>query len=242
MKKLFIPIAIIIVGLIIAGVIVYTNASKPSEEGSYLSLQEATDKMINFINNSILQGQGTASLVDSVEKNGLYSVKFEFQGEEVEWTMTKDGAIIFPQMIDIAEFESTAKQEEEGATIGSFTTSVNDVCYEENGTPIVYFFGSQSCPHCLWEHPIVEGVMAKFGSLVSFHNNMDTDADMDIFSQYSTGGIPTLVIGCKYYRVGSGESAGEELDAKNITALTCKITNNQPAEVCSQVQDLIDQI
>jgi len=241
MNKLFIPIAIIIVGIVIAGVIVYTNSSQPSEEGGFLSLQEATDKMMNFINNSILQGQGTASLVDSVEKNGLYSITFDFQGEQVEWNMSKDGAIIFPQMIDVAEYEELTNQEEESTTIGGFTVSSDETCYED-GKPIVYFFGSESCPHCSWEHPVLEEVMNKFGDLVSFHSNIDSDADMDIFSQYSTGGVPTVVIGCNYYRVGSGQSAGEDQEKAYLTALTCKITNNQPGDVCSEVQDLINQI
>jgi len=241
MNKLFIPIAIIIVGIIIAGAIVYNNSSQSSEEVSFLSLQEASDKMMNFINNNILQGQGTASLVDSAEKNGLYSITFEFQGEQVEWSMTKDGSIIFPQMIDVAEYEKVMQQEEETSTIGGFTVSGDETCYED-GKPIVYFFGSETCPHCTWEHPIVEEVMNKFGSLVSFHSNVDTDIDMDIFSKYSTGGVPTVIIGCNYYRVGSGQGAGEEKEKANLTALTCKITNNQPEEVCSQVQELINQI
>ena len=70
----------------------------------------------------------------------------------------------------------------------------------------------------------------------------NSDADKDIFSRYSTGSIPTLVFGCKYYRVGAGTQAGEELETKNLTALICKLTNGQPADVCSQVQDLINEI
>ncbi len=240
MNKLFIPIAIIVVGLIIAGVIAYTNISNNSAETG-LSLEQAGEKMMAFINNIILQGQGGASLIEVLEENGLYKVRFEVEGEEIEWRMTKDGDLVFPQVIDIVEFEKLNQQEEETSTIGNFSIANNDVCYED-GKPIVYFFGSQSCPHCNWEHPIVEEVIKKFESQISFHNNMDSDADMDIFSQFSTGGIPALVLGCNYYRVGSGESLGEEVEADNLTALVCKLTNNQPEEVCSQVQDLINQI
>jgi len=49
-------------------------------------------------------------------------------------------------------------------------------------------------------------------------------------------------MGCKYYRVGSGESSGIDEEAKALTAITCKLTNGQPGNVCSAVQDLIDQI
>lgn len=240
MQKLFIPIAIIVVGVIIAGVIAYTNISNNSAETG-ISLDQAGEKMMAFLNGTILQGQGGASLIEVLEENGLYKVKFEVEGEEIEWRMTKDGNLVFPQVIDVAEFEQLYQREEEASTIGNFSVAGNDICYEDN-KPLVYFFGSQSCPHCSWEHPIVEEVMDEFQSQVSFHNNMDSDADMDIFSQFSTGGVPTVVLGCKYYRVGSGESLGEEAEAENLTALVCKLTNSQPEEVCSQVQDLINKI
>jgi len=71
---------------------------------------------------------------------------------------------------------------------------------------------------------------------------MDSDEDMDVFSKYSTGGIPTLVFGCKYYRVGAGTQSGEEQETKDLTALICKLTGSQPADVCEQVQDLIQEI
>ena len=93
---------------------------------------------------------------------------------------------------------------------------------------------SEGCPHCSWEHPIIEEVARKFDGYVSFHNNMNSDADMDIFQKFSTGGVPTLVLGCKYYRVGSGENSGQEQEAENITSLICELTNNQPEEICQK--------
>ena len=72
---------------------------------------------------------------------------------------------------------------------------------------------------------------------------MDSSADSKVFSEYSSqGAIPTLVLGCKYARTGSGESVGESEEAKNLTALFCKLTDNQPSDVCSSVQELINQI
>lgn len=238
MNKLFIPIAIILVGVLIAGVIAYVNFSNSTNqeeaEDESLSAQEAGEKLVDFVNNDLLQGQTTASLIEILDENGLYKVKFEVDGEEVEWGITKDGKLILPQIIDLAEFESTAQPSGGSETIiGGFSVSTDEVCTED-GKPLVYFFGSEGCPHCVWEHPIVEEVMAKFEGYISFHNNMDSDADMDIFSKYSTGGIPAIVLGCKYYRVGSGENAGKEQESEDLTNLVCQLTNNQPAEVCVQ--------
>jgi thiol-disulfide isomerase/thioredoxin len=238
-----IPIAIIIVGVLIAGAVVYTNYTKcpegASTEGQILSSQEAGEKMINFISDNLLQGEAAISLIEILEEKGLYKVKFDVDGEEVEWRITKDGQLIFPQVIDLAEFEPPA--EETAQTIGNFLVSNDEVC-KENGKPIVYFFGSEGCSYCKWEHPIMEEVAAKFEGEIAFHNNMDSKVDMDVFSKYSTGGIPTLVLGCKYYRVGAGTQSGEEKETEYLTALICKLTENKPADVCSSVQDLINEI
>lgn len=132
-----IPIAIIIVGVLIAGVIVYTNYSKPSEEGEVLSSQEAGEKVINFINDNILQGQATASLIEAVEENGLYKIRFEVEGEEVEWRVTKDGNLIFPQVIDLTKIEA---EPEQPSSLENFAK-----CLSEKG---MKFYGASWCSWC----------------------------------------------------------------------------------------------
>ncbi len=130
------------------------------------------------------------------------------------------------------------------STIGNFLVLEEEVC-EEDGKPIVYFFGSERCPHCRWEHPIFEEVAAEFTDYISFHNNMDSQDDLDVFqrhSQINRNGIPFSVLGCQYARVGSGENFGEEEETRILTALICKLTNNQPEEVCLEVEDLVNQI
>lgn len=235
MNKL-IPIAIIIAGLAIAGVFVYTNYSKcpvcsQEEEKEIISSDQAAEKLLNFVNNNILRGQVEASLIETLEEAGFYKVKFEVEDQEVEWQISRDGRFIFPQVIDLTEVVEPAEETEK--EIGNFSVSSDEIC-RENNKPIIYFFGSEGCPHCVWEHPIVEEVAGKFGDEISFHNNMDSEEDMDVFQKYSTGGIPTVVLGCKYYRVGSGESLGKEKEAEALTSLICKLTDNQPSDVCSK--------
>lgn len=147
--------------------------------------------------------------------------------------------------------QATPAPEEEGAvlgelasTIGDFLITEDEVC-QEDGKPIVYLFGSSSCPHCSWEHPIFEKVTAKFADQIALHDNMDTQDDIDVFQKYSQinrGGIPFLVLGCRYVRVGSGENAGEAGEEENLTALICKLTGGEPTEVCQEVADLVEQI
>ncbi|MCJ7827748.1 thioredoxin family protein, partial [Patescibacteria group bacterium] len=131
-----------------------------------------------------------------------------------------------------------------GTTVGNFTVLDQEVCLEE-GLPAVYYFGSSGCPHCTWEHPVVTEVMAKFAGVIEFRDRMDSQDDMDVFTEYqeiNNGSIPFLVLGCRYVRVGSGERSGEEAEVENLTALICKLTDNQPASVCSSVSDLVSTI
>ena len=239
-NKLFIPVAIIIAGILIAGVVVFTNYS--GSNGGEISSEKASERVMSFINETVLQGQAEASLVETIEENGLYKVKFSVEGEEVDWRITKDGQLVFPQTIDLADFDQGDEEDDASKTIGDFSVSIDEVIIEE-GKPVVYFFGSETCSYCQWEHPIMKEVVARFEGQISFHDNMDTDADGDIFSKYSADGyIPATVIGGKYFRIGSGENLGEEENIKTLTALICKLTNNQPTEVCSSVQELINSI
>lgn len=139
-NKLLIPIAIIIVGVLIAGVIVYTNYTElPVEQEEILSLEEAGERVISFINDNILQEQATASLIEAIEENGLYKIKFEVEGEEVEWRITKDGEIILPQAIDLTEIEAEIEQEQP-SSLEEFAK-----CLFEKG---MKFYGAEWCGWC----------------------------------------------------------------------------------------------
>jgi thiol-disulfide isomerase/thioredoxin len=136
-------------------------------------------------------------------------------------------------------------QEPLESTLGGFVLTGDEVCLKE-GKPSIYYFGGSFCAHCQWEHPIIQKVAKKFGDSIDFHDNMDKlDQDQDIqekYAQINQGGVPFLVFGCKYARVGSGENYGEADEEKFLTALICKMTNSQPEKVCTPVKDLIDQI
>ena len=128
--------------------------------------------------------------------------------------------------------------------IGNFMVSEEEVC-EEEGQPLVYYFGASFCPHCSWEHPVMQQAAAQFEGLISFHDNMDSQEDQDVYDRFAAineGYIPFTIIGCRYVRRGSGETLGEEEETRVLTALICSLTDSQPESVCTPVQDLIDQL
>ena len=53
-NKLFIPLAIIIVGFLVAATVAYTNFSKSPDQVEAISLEEAGEKVISFINDNVL--------------------------------------------------------------------------------------------------------------------------------------------------------------------------------------------
>jgi len=245
LKKFSIPIAIVFSGLIIAGAFIFVNRGKPQDQisGDGLTAQEVAQKTLDYINQNILSEGLVATLTEITEEGEVYKIHLKIGEREYDSYVTKDGRFLFPEGYDLEGASETQPetQEEQVYTIGNFLVSKDETC-KDNEKPAIYFFGSEGCSHCQWEHPIVEDVTGKFEEQISFHNNMDSGEDMDIFRKYSPGGIPTLVLGCKYSRVGSGARLGEEGEAEVLTALICSLTGSQPADICNEVRSLIDQI
>jgi len=235
----------IIIGVLAIGVIVLAYCAFVGSPMS-LSGQKAAEKAIAYVNAKVLTGSDKASIDGKVvSESGLYKFNVKVAADSFPSYVSKDGKLLFPQVMQVEDIESSPSTSTNGAnntTIGNFLVSSDPICYE-NERPIFYFFGSQSCPHCQWEHPIIQKVAKLFEGVISFHENFDNNNDQDIFSKYSAQGyIPTVVIGCKYYRNGAGENDGEATETQNLTALLCKITNNQPESVCSEVKNAVDSI
>ena len=204
--------------------------------------QDIANNAMNYINSNLVAPNATATFVSVSEFNNLYNVTFSYQGQNLSTYVTKDGSYIFlAQPLNIKE--KLPAPVVPNQTIGSFYIDEKSEICNENGKPIVYFFGSQKCPHCMWEDPVIKNVTEKFKDQISFHENIDTDTDKDTFIKYSPSGyIPLILIGCKYYRIGSGESIGEENEANVLTALICVVTSNKPLSVCATVENLINQV
>jgi thiol-disulfide isomerase/thioredoxin len=130
-------------------------------------------------------------------------------------------------------------------TIGGFNNTL-----EANitGRPGVYFLGTTWCPHCNWERPIFMNVTAKFADFIDVRKvELDLEqpaVEVELFGHYSPGGsIPVIIIGGKYFRVGSGEAIGADNETAVLTALLCKATGNSIAECgTAEVAGLVSQL
>lgn len=97
----------------------------------------------------------------------------------------------------------------------------------------------------------MEKVAQKFGTEIDFHENIDSAADTDVFDKYSDinpGYVPFLILGCKYARVGAGETLGKDdaeskkLEEEALTAIICKLTNGKPSSTCASLKDKIAEV
>lgn len=207
-----------------------------------LTPQDIAEKAVNYINENLVAPNTTAKLVSVSEFSNLYNVTISYEGNNLSIYVTKDGSYIFLSQ-PLSLKEKPPQPEIPKVTIGQFLIDEKSEVCKENNKAIVYFFGSEKCPSCTWEQNIIKNVTEKFKDQISFHENIDTEKDSNVLLRYSPRGyIPTIVIGCKYYRIGSGEEIGEKLEAEILTALICTLTNNKPLSVCAAVEDLINQV
>ncbi|MDP3990978.1 MAG: hypothetical protein Q8P63_01650 [Candidatus Nealsonbacteria bacterium] len=131
-NKNLVPSAIILAGIIVAGVLFYINWQKQGN----LSSQEAGETTINFINQSI-GDTATASLIDIIDQGVVYKIHLKIAEQEYESYITKDAKFIFPTGIDL---QAQPANQDENASLDEFAQ-----CLTEKGMKI---YGSKYCSWC----------------------------------------------------------------------------------------------
>jgi len=146
MQKHFIPIAIILAALLIAGAFIYVKQGSAS-----ISIQEAGEKSIAFINQSIADQGVTASLIEVVDEDEVFRIHLKIADTEYDSFMTKSGKFLFPSGFNLEE-QTVEETPLEGTSVEE-TTSYSDLdgfaqCLTEKG---MKFYGSQTCGWCAQE-------------------------------------------------------------------------------------------
>ena len=78
-----------------------------------LSESVVADKTINYINENLLNGKGTAKLDGIVQSGDLYVLTLDVNDEKFDTYVTKDGAMLFTQGINLDEKPKTASPSQE---------------------------------------------------------------------------------------------------------------------------------
>lgn len=223
MKLIHYKILTIALTILLVGAMIWVIQAVGLKSFKRIPADEAANKVLAYINNTLLQNRATANLINVTEdkEKGLYKLEFKIGNQELESYVSFDGKIFYPEAFSLDTATTTAPEKVKGGETveGGFIKLADQEICKENGKPIIYFFGSLNCPHCHWEYPIIKEVAAKFGDKISFRDNMNNITDKEIFAKYSDGGVPTLVLGCRYYRMGSGEQIGAEKETEVLTKL-----------------------
>lgn len=217
--------------------------SQDKKFGTVLKGSDVAAKGLKYINANFDQTKSTTLNKVNSGLYVLYKIDYNFNGKVVPAYISADGKWFFGtppvDMTINADGTSTTNTPTAPAgtvVAGNFTQVTDATVCAENGKPLVYFFGTSTCPHCAWEKPVIEAVAKLFGDTISFHEKIDDfGTDQAVFSKYDvSGGVPAIVIGCKYYRVGAGENDGATTETANLIKHICDLTGNLPASVCSK--------
>jgi hypothetical protein len=109
-----------------------------STSAQALTIDEASDKAITYINTNLLSPGTTAKLVSSQEKDDLYNIKMDINGQQFDSYVTKDGALLFPSVVDLNEAVEAPSTETQEPTAPDVTKS---------DKPTVELFVMSYCPY-----------------------------------------------------------------------------------------------
>jgi len=147
MKK-FVILGLVLV-LVVAAAVVY---SLGLDQGKQATLEpvKAKAKMVDFINNNLMQRGSQVSINEFSQEKGLYKAVVNIpqnQGADATTTsyMTLDGSQFFPQAYDVAEIEQKRKAQEQASRSGQQQQPSQDIPKQE--TPEVELFVMSHCPY-----------------------------------------------------------------------------------------------
>ena len=155
--KLLLPVSIIVVGIIIAGTLVYLDQGKNKETENMAFAQQIAEKSIGYINENFNVGDNTASLMGVEDVgSGVYKIKLKIGEQEYESYASKDGRLLFPEGYELEE-ATTTQETEDGQQQSSIEGSISTeglikfiICIEKADFVI---YGANWCG---WTQKLVE--------------------------------------------------------------------------------------
>ncbi len=99
-----IAVVLLIFSIFTQGFNFSSAATGAAAVGKVISLQQASERVIEYVNSQLLQPPYVASIKNSKETSLFYQLTLDVAGQEVVSYVTKDGRLFFPQAIDISGY------------------------------------------------------------------------------------------------------------------------------------------
>lgn len=90
-----------ILGIVALLIIIVMMTTGGASGGNTVPAQQCANKMINYVNNNLVQPGSTASFISVNETKGLYEVKVNYQNHDISLYATKDCSLIFTNAINM---------------------------------------------------------------------------------------------------------------------------------------------
>ncbi len=129
-----------------------------------LTLEEATNQAVQFINTNFMKGATKASLVGKpFEKEGLYAFTLKVGSQSFVSYVTKDGKLLFPQAFDVSKMEN---QTQANANTNNKTPKkVSCKSVKKEVQPKLQAFVVSYCPFGLQMQRVLTTIVDKIPSL-----------------------------------------------------------------------------
>jgi hypothetical protein len=163
-KNRGIIVLVIVIILLVVGVVMTNNKSGSAK----LTLDEAKTKAGEFINNVLMQGEGSATIEEAtVIESKLYALKVKLEGSEelIDSYITADGALFFPQSLDIAKLSGEDKDGEDKKENGKDEPVAEAPKADK---PVVELFVMSHCPYGTQIEKGILPVVKALGNSIDF--------------------------------------------------------------------------
>jgi len=172
--KYLLPLAVIIVGILIAQTLYSLGGNKLSNR---IPKEKASEKVISFLNDVALNGEVTASLMDVIEESGVYKVSVSIEDQQYDLYTSKDGKFLFSQPTDM---DKAREEKEEPSSSSNQSGDPENITKTDR--PEIDLYVMSFCPY----GNQAEEAMIPVAELLG--DQADIELHYVIYSNYRGGG------------------------------------------------------